>query len=54
MATNQQSLLLQWHMLRMVPRAPLRISAAELCERLRAADFPVSERTVQRCNILFA
>lgn len=48
MATNQQSLLRQWHMLRMVPRAPLKISAKELCERLRAADFPVSERTVQR------
>jgi len=26
----------------------LRISAKELCERLRAADFLVSERTVQR------
>jgi predicted DNA-binding transcriptional regulator YafY len=48
MATNQQSLLRQWHMLRMVPRAPARISAKELCERLCAADFRVTERTVQR------
>lgn len=48
MATNQQSLLRQWHMLRMVPRAPARISATELCERLCAADFPVDKRTVQR------
>ena len=48
MATNQQSLLRQWHMLRMVPRAPLKISAKELCERLGGADFHVSERTVQR------
>jgi len=48
MATNQQSLLRQWHMLRMVPRAPARISAKELCERLCAADFPVAKRTVER------
>jgi predicted DNA-binding transcriptional regulator YafY len=48
MATNQQSLLRQWHMLRMVPRAPAKISARELCERLRAADFPVTKRTVER------
>ncbi|TQK03460.1 YafY family protein [Herbaspirillum sp. SJZ107] len=48
MATNQQSLLRQWHMLRMVPRAPAKISARELCERLCAADFRVTERTVQR------
>ncbi len=48
MATNQQSLLRQWHMLRMVPRAPAKISAQALCERLCAADFRVTERTVQR------
>lgn len=48
MATNQQSLLRQWHMLRMVPRAPARISSKELCERLCAVDFPVDLRTVQR------
>jgi predicted DNA-binding transcriptional regulator YafY len=48
MATNQQSLLRQWHMLRMVPRAPSRITVRELSERLRAADFRVTERTVQR------
>jgi predicted DNA-binding transcriptional regulator YafY len=48
MATNQQSLLRQWHMLRMVPRAPSKVSARELCERLRDADFVVDVRTVQR------
>lgn len=48
MATNQHSLLRQWHMLRLVPRAPAKISAKELCERLRSAEFPVTERTVQR------
>jgi len=48
MATNQQSLLRQWHMLRMVPRGPAKISAKELCERLCAADFNVTKRTVER------
>lgn len=48
MPTNQQSLLRQWHMLRMVPRSPSRISARELCERLASLDFSVDLRTVQR------
>jgi len=48
MATNQQSLVRQWHMLRMVPRAPAKISAKELCERLCGADFLVTKRTVER------
>ncbi|QNA88134.1 WYL domain-containing protein [Massilia sp. Dwa41.01b] len=48
MATNQYSLLRQWHMLRMVPRAPQQVSAKELCERLDAAGFPVAKRTVER------
>lgn len=48
MATNQLSLLRQWNMLRLVPRAPARISVTDLCERLRDVDFPVTSRTVQR------
>jgi predicted DNA-binding transcriptional regulator YafY len=48
MATNQLSLLRQWNMLRLVPRAPARISVRELCQRLCDADFPVTERTIQR------
>ncbi|MFN3788818.1 helix-turn-helix transcriptional regulator [Massilia sp.] len=48
MATNQQSLLRQWHMLRMVPRAPAKVAARELCERLCAAGFEVTKRTVER------
>ena len=48
MATNQQSLLRQWHMLRMVPRAPSTVSSKELCERLGVAGFPVTKRTVER------
>jgi hypothetical protein len=35
-------------MLRMVPRAPARISAKQLCERLGAAEFEVVKRTVKR------
>jgi predicted DNA-binding transcriptional regulator YafY len=48
MATNQQSLLRQWHMLRMVPRAPAKITAGELCAHLSASDFTVAKRTVER------
>lgn len=48
MATNQHSLLRQWHMLRMVPRAPLKVAARDLCERLCAAGFDVTKRTVER------
>lgn len=48
MTTNQQSLLRQWSMLRLLPRAPARITARELCDRLSTADFPVTKRTVER------
>lgn len=48
MATNQLSLLRQWHMLRLLPRAPGRMAVRELCERLRDMDFTVTERTIQR------
>lgn len=48
MATNQQALLRQWHMLQLVPRAPLSIEAGELCRRLEALEFPVTKRTVER------
>jgi predicted DNA-binding transcriptional regulator YafY len=48
MATNQHSLLRQWNMLRLIPRSPQKISAAQLHERLSTADFPVTKRTVER------
>lgn len=48
MATNQQTLLRQWHMLRLIPRAPYKISVQDLCEGLRKVEFPVTQRTVQR------
>lgn len=48
MATNQLSLLRQWNMLRMLPRAPGKISVRDLAQRLSDAEFPVTERTIQR------
>lgn len=48
MATNQLSLLRQWHMLRLVPRAPAKITVQDIRARLASADFEVTERTVQR------
>lgn len=48
MATNQHTLLRQWHMLRLVPRAPRKITVQEICEHLAAEEFIVTTRTVQR------
>jgi predicted DNA-binding transcriptional regulator YafY len=48
MAINQYSLLRQWHMLRLVPRAPAKITVRELRDRLLREEFEVTERTVQR------
>ena len=38
----------QWCLLRHIPRAPARMAAGELCRRLAAEGFEVTERTVQR------
>jgi predicted DNA-binding transcriptional regulator YafY len=35
-------------MLRLLPRAPVKITSRELCDRLGTADFPVTKRTVER------
>lgn len=48
MATNHETLLRQWTMLRMIPRHPHKITARDLTERLEAEDFAVSKRTVER------
>ena len=48
MATNQHTLLRQWHMLKSVPRGPRKISVRELQSRLSDAEFIVTERTIQR------
>lgn len=48
MATNQHTLLRQWHMLQAIPRGPRRVSVRELHSRLTDAEFIVTERTIQR------
>lgn len=48
MATNQHTLLRQWHMLHAIPRAPRRISVQALRGRLLDAEFDVTARTIQR------
>ncbi|MBB3223456.1 helix-turn-helix transcriptional regulator [Pseudoduganella umbonata] len=48
MATNEKSLLRQWHMLKLLPRAPAKITVKQLCELLAASDYDVSDRTIQR------
>lgn len=48
MATNQHTLLRQWHMLHAIPRAPRKISVRELHRKLTDAEFIVTERTIQR------
>ncbi len=42
------TLLRQWKMLRHIPRLPRKISTVVLMEKLRAADFEVDLRTIQR------
>lgn len=48
MTTNQKTLLRQWNMLHMVPRAPRKISVKEIRSALVDAEFVVTERTIQR------
>lgn len=45
---SKDSMLRQWNMLRLVPRAPQSITAADITERLAQAEFPVDKRTVER------
>jgi hypothetical protein len=40
-ATNEKSLLRQWHMLKLL-RAPVKITVRQLCEQLAAAHYDVS------------
>jgi predicted DNA-binding transcriptional regulator YafY len=42
------AIIRQWHMLRLVPRVPNKISTRALCDKLEAAEFQVDVRTVQR------
>jgi predicted DNA-binding transcriptional regulator YafY len=42
------TLLRQWTMLRLIPRAPAKIAVKDLQQQLRDADFKVTARTIQR------
>lgn len=44
----RQTMQRHWCMLRLVPRAPQKITAGELCRRLASESFIVTERTIQR------
>ncbi len=48
MPSNNETLLRQWAMLRMVPRYPQKITARDLTDRLEGEGFPVSKRTIER------
>ena len=48
MATNQKSLLRQWHMLNYIPREPARVTVQQLHDHLSSVDYDVTARTLQR------
>ena len=48
MATTQESLSRQWLMLQWIPRYPRKTTARELVERLRAEEYVITKRTVER------
>lgn len=48
MATNQDTLIRQWHMLRLVPRYPQKATVQHVRGALQDEGFEVTERTVQR------
>ena len=43
-----ETLLRQWEMLRAIPRAPSKVTVATLLEKLAAAGFTTTKRTIQR------
>ena len=43
-----ETLLRQWEMLRAIPRAPAKVTVATLLEKLAAAGFKTTARTIQR------
>jgi predicted DNA-binding transcriptional regulator YafY len=48
MRRNHDSLARQWHMVRMVPRYPQKITVQAICGRLASAGFEITQRSVQR------
>lgn len=48
MASDHETLLRQWRMLRLVPRYPRKITARELTAALAEIDYEVAKRTIER------
>lgn len=48
MPKNQDALFRQWHMLRMVPRYPQKITVQDIRRSLAGAGFDITERSLQR------
>lgn len=48
MASDRETLQRQWHMLRLIPRHPAKVTAKQLTEKLGAENFIVTKRTVER------
>lgn len=48
MPKNQDALFRQWHMLRVVPRYPRKVTVQEICHGLAGAGFDITERSIQR------
>ena len=48
MPSNQDTLFRHWHMLRLVPRYPAKITVTELKNTLASQGFEVTARTLQR------
>lgn len=48
MASDHETLLRQWQMLRFIPRHPSKVTAKSLTEKLKAENFTVTKRTVER------
>lgn len=48
MAKNQDALFRQWHMLRLMPRYPQKITVQDVARQLESEGFEITERSIQR------
>ena len=48
MPSNQDTIKRQWHMLRLIPRAPAKITARDLHSRLLLNGYKIDKRTIER------
>ena len=46
--TTTDTIARQWEMLKLIPRAPRKVSTRQLHEKLDALGFPTTTRTVER------